>query len=102
MAALPEPALAQSYCPAPSEPFCVGYPTSFQDGASFDLCLRAVESYQAEVERLLDCLHDNVRSAYAEADRVARDAERDQQQALAAHDDVIAEFNCRASGESYC
>jgi hypothetical protein len=93
---------ALGYCPAPAEPYCVGQPSSFADQASFDLCARSVDAFQRDLETHLACLGHEVTDAYEEASRIAEAAQNDEREAIMSFNAVVEEFNCRASGESYC
>lgn len=78
------PAAAQAlWCSEPSQPYCIDDYDGFTR-TEFDSCRYDVEAYLRDVRQYVECLQEEQQKVSGEAD------------------EVIENFNCLASGESYC
>lgn len=71
-------------CEAPTEPSCITLFLTFEDEFSFNRCKNDVESYQREVEDFLSC------------------QKRAANEVIAAYNEAVEQFNCRARREIIC
>lgn len=80
----PLPASAQHFCFKPSYPICLTSIGTFENEYSFRICLRAMDSYQDEVQDYSDCLR------------------REAMDTLADYERAVAYWNCKVDGGRIC
>ena len=90
---------AQAYCgSAPMKPSCVNSSRGFQDEAAVRRCQSSLSRYSDSVDRYVSCLS-------REAEKKAREIERDKAAAQQAHKDLgeaREKYSCLISGKDYC
>lgn len=69
-------------CQEPSKPVCFTF--EFRTNSDFEYCKMQVKDYLEETQNYTKCLQKNINNAINEAN------------------EVIKQFNCKASGKSYC
>lgn len=69
-------------CFEPAKPGCVEF--GFNTSVDFEHCKSEVEDYLQKSQDYIQCLQNNINNAANEAN------------------EVVKQFNCKASGKSYC